>query len=468
MNKNTKNLTAILIISLFALSIISEAVVSNANATQIPKSTNVALVPGPSGQAANGGTLPTSGFPNGDTFTFTNLSPDTIMTATTDPLSAYDTVVFVQLYISGNSGSSTNYWADSTFSSRITNFVSNGGKLIIYDSEITTNNYANFIYPFNSSNPGANGASGLTWIVESDTLGSNSSSSSSYLNAPALCAPSSAEEGDSNVMTSFNSNWHVHMVCTNVNGVTGPVHTYAQYGKGLIIFNGEDMDPMDGTEVNNNDVTGIYGMIFYLELKQSFNPSSLPGTVGVSGIALTTTTTTETIGNSHTVTVHMTNITGNPVAGVSVSFKIDSGPNQGLTGTGVTNANGEATFSWQSTSTGTDTVTATAISPTDHTSTVTSSTNVTWVSSQVTVTAAPVVTVTPTPTATPTPTPTITPSPTPGPSIFSGSMLWIIIIVIIILVVIIIIVLVMRGRKTVNQTTVNVNYQAPPPPPPPQ
>ena len=465
MNKNIKNLFAIVIISLFAFSIISEAMVSNANAAT-PKSTNVALVPGPDGQAENGGTLPTSGFPNGDTFTFTNLSPDTIMTATTDPLSAYDTVVFVQLFISGNSGSSTNYWADSTFSSRITNFVSNGGKLIIYDSEIQTNNYANFIYPFNSSNPGANGAEGYTWIVESNSLGSNSTSSSTYLSAPTLCAPNDAETGDSNVMTSFNSNWHVHMVCTNVNGITGPVHTYAEYGKGLIIFNGLDMDPMSGSEVNNNDVSGVFGMIFYLELKQSFNPSSLPGTVGVSGIALTTTTTTETIGNSHTVTVHMTNITGNPVAGVSVSFKIDSGPNQGLTGTGVTNANGEATFSWQSTTAGIDTVTASAISPTDHTSTVTSSTNVTWVASQVTVTAAPVVTVTPTPTATPTPTPT--PSPTPAPSIFAGSMLWIIIIIIIIIVVIIIIVLVMRGRKTVNQTTVNVNYQAPPPPPPPQ
>ena len=464
MNKNIKNLFTIVIISLFALSIISEAMVSNANAAT-PKSTNVALVPGPSGQAANGGTLPTNGFPNGDTFTFTNLSPDTIMTATTDPLSAYDTVVFVQLYISGNSGSSTNYWADSTFSSRITNFVSNGGKLIIYDSEIQTNNYANFIYPFNSSNPGANGASGLTWIVESDTLGSNSSSSSSYLNAPALCTPSSAEEGDSNVMTSFNSNWHVHMVCTNVNGVTGPVHTYAQYGKGLIIFNGEDMDPMDGTEVNNNDVNGIYGMIFYLELKQSFNPSSLPGTVGVSGIALTTTTTTETIGNSHTVTVHMTDVIGTPVAGVPVNFNITSGPNQGLTGTGVTNANGEATFSWQSTTAGTDTVTASATSPTDNTSTVTSSTNVTWVASQVTVTATPIVTITPTPTATPTPSPT--PSPTPAPSILSGTTLWIIIILIIVIIVIIIIVLLMRGRKSTNQTTVNVNYQAPPPPPPP-
>ncbi len=461
MNKNIKNLITILIISLFAFSIVSEAVVSNASAAQIPKSSNVALVPGPSGQAANGGSLPTSGWPNGDAFTFTNLSPDTIMTAATDPLTGFDTVVFVQLYISGDAGSSTNYWADSTFSSRISHFVSNGGKLIIYDSEITTNDYTNFIYPFNSSNPGQTGSEGQTWIVESDTLGSNSTTSSNYVNAPALCN-SVAETGDSNVMTSFNQNWHVHMVCTNVDGVTGPVHTYAEFGKGLIIFNGEDMDEMSGTEVSNTDVNGIYGMIFYLELKQSFNPSSLPGTVGVSGIALTTATTTETVGNSHIVTVHMTDVVGSPVAGVTVSFKIDSGPNQGHTGTAVTNANGEATFSWQSTTAGTDAVTATAISPTDHTSTVTSSTNVTWVASQVTVTAAPVVTVTPTPTATPTP----IPSPTPAPSIFSGSMLWIIIIIIIILVVIIIIVLLTRGRKSTNQTTVNVNYQAPPPPPP--
>jgi hypothetical protein len=463
MNKNVKTLFAILILALFAFALVSDAIVPNAKAAAIPKSSNVALVPGPYGQAENGGTLPTNetgdlvgGWPNGDTFTFSDLSPDTIMNSATDPLQAggFDTVVFVQLYLTGDSyGSIPNYWANSAFNSRITNFVFNGGKLIIYDSEITTNTYTSFIYPFTSSNPGATGSGGQIWIAESNTLGSNSTTSATYLNANALCAPSIAETGDSNAMTSFDQNWRVHMVCTNVNGVTGPVHTYAEYGKGLIIFNGEDMDPMTGTEVNNNDVSGILGMIFYLELKQQWNPTGLQGTVGVSGIALTTTSTSAVIGTNHIVTVHITDSIANPVQGVTVNFKIDSGPNQGITGTGVTDANGETQFSWQSTTAGTDVISASAISPSNQTMTISSTTSVTWAQSQQV-------------TSTPTTQPTSTPSPEATTSVFAGWMLWIIIVIIAVIVVVVVVTVLLVHRRKPTSQTMQSSFSPPPPPPP--
>lgn len=49
---------------------------------------------------------------------------------------------------------------------------------------------------------------------------------------------------------------------------------------------------------------------------------------------------------------------GQPLSGAAVDFKVTAGPNAGTTGTGVTDVNGMATFSYSSVTTGTDTVEA--------------------------------------------------------------------------------------------------------------
>lgn len=51
-------------------------------------------------------------------------------------------------------------------------------------------------------------------------------------------------------------------------------------------------------------------------------------------------------GTDHTVTATVTAGDAGPQAGVTVEFEIVSGPNVGLTGSDVTDANGEATFTW--------------------------------------------------------------------------------------------------------------------------
>jgi hypothetical protein len=173
----------------------------------------------------------------------------------------------------------------------------------------------------------------------------------------------------------------------------------------------------------------------------------LQGTVGVSGIALTTTSTSAVTGTNHIVTAHITDSIANPVQGVTVNFKIDSGPNQGITGTGVTDANGEAQFSWQSTTAGTDVISASAISPSNQTMTVSSTTSVTWAQSQQV-----------------TSTPTTQPTSTPSTSVFAGWMLWIIIVIIAVIVVVVVVtVLLVHGRKPTSQT---MQSSFPPPPPP--
>jgi hypothetical protein len=59
-----------------------------------------------------------------------------------------------------------------------------------------------------------------------------------------------------------------------------------------------------------------------------------------------------------TVTATFTNSCGQPLSNTAVNFSILSGPNAGVTGSGVTNANGQATFSYSSSKLGTDNVRA--------------------------------------------------------------------------------------------------------------
>lgn len=154
----------------------------------------------------------------------------------------------------------------------IVNWINNGGKLIIWDSEDSAPSgwdYSWLPYPFVSVGPGAWGASGypLT-IVEDNTLSSNDQTSPYYIDVADISQNSDAV-GDSNIFTSLTSGWTEDMEAKNALGSTGPVHVYSQPGNGVVIYNGLDFD---------------YGSFYgyssgeYLRkiLKQELDTSSLP------------------------------------------------------------------------------------------------------------------------------------------------------------------------------------------------
>ena len=79
----------------------------------------------------------------------------------------------------------------------------------------------------------------------------------------------------------------------------------------------------------------------------------------ISDITLTPASATNPVGTSHTLTATVTEGTPPaPIAGVTVTFTVESGPHAGTTGTGVTNASGVATFSYTGTALGTDIIRA--------------------------------------------------------------------------------------------------------------
>jgi hypothetical protein len=83
------------------------------------------------------------------------------------------------------------------------------------------------------------------------------------------------------------------------------------------------------------------------------------------------------VGTTATINATFTNSCGEPLSNVAVDFLAMSGPNAGRTGSGATDANGVATFSYSSAVTGTDTWDATV---TNLAGTITSNTvTVTWV-----------------------------------------------------------------------------------------
>ncbi len=360
MNKNkTIRLVTILTAAFFALSLLSS--VQFVKAYTFPRSVNVALVP--DGYCSRGGSLyQGSSWPDGLTFTFSNLSPSAIADgAQANPLTAYDTVMLMTSDFNFES-----YWSDTDFSSRITSFVAGGGKLIIYVSETSywsSQPFENFIVPFTIINPGATGSSGGTIVnIEDDTLSSSNQAADeypnglqSYINLPLLVSSTDAV-GDLTVMTNpVDPSWYIDMTGINVDEDGGPAHAYAFYGDGLIIYNGFDVDYGSQSYPPSNAAgRNVIQMVWWRELCGQ----ELGEGQSVSGLTLTPATATNPINTQHTVTALVKDNINNPVPGVVVDFEILSGPNAGATGSATTDANGEATFSWSSSTDGVDTVQA--------------------------------------------------------------------------------------------------------------
>ena len=242
-------------------------------------SVNVAFVPDPSGPG--GGTLPTTNAAF-DKFSFTTNVPFASVNAAT--LANYDTVVLI----------TCDPMNDTNASQRtdIVNWVYNGGKLIIYDSEcvditgINTVDYTWLPCQAISFGPGGWGANKYwdpwvdLWIVENNTLSNSSSASPYYINTTKIAYDTDAA-GDQNVFIAKDPCWCGDMIGTNAidatgaeaaPGTTGYSHAYHHYNKGLIIYNGLDIDYLSaGSDPTADTGRGHLAKIWLLELNQTWD-----------------------------------------------------------------------------------------------------------------------------------------------------------------------------------------------------
>jgi hypothetical protein len=89
------------------------------------------------------------------------------------------------------------------------------------------------------------------------------------------------ELGDSNTLTAWDPHWCGHMVVRNVNNIFGFAYTYAHYDRGLIIYDGFDIDMMG---------TVGYDTLVARELAQGFDPDNLPCAARIGDFVVTTDT----------------------------------------------------------------------------------------------------------------------------------------------------------------------------------
>ena len=166
-------------------------------------------------------------------------------------------------------------------------WVARGHKLIIQDADSCGSphqpSYDFLPYHFATSNPGASGASSDRLLfVEENSLASSLAADPAFLDSHAWLEGRDGnrnELGDSNAVTEYDPHWCGVLFGTNVKKINGFEEAYAHYGRGLIIYDGFDMDQVRSP---------AYRQIVGRELMQPFDPDGLPCSVRLGDFVIAT------------------------------------------------------------------------------------------------------------------------------------------------------------------------------------
>lgn len=209
---------------------------ASAQASFMATSHAVALIPSrgpttPEAQMPISGTV--SGIP-GDSFDRFTFIAVPLASITAQALQRFDTVVLMQVSTAQLSAAQK---------ATLSQFVTNGGKLIIHDSDDTTgNDYSWLPYPAHIGagcvNCGA--ATGSSQIVANNGLISRQPAAPSYVNLTELEQRTDAI-GDANLFETLDPHWSVSASVTDVHNNTGATVASAS-ANGLMIYNGYDND----------------------------------------------------------------------------------------------------------------------------------------------------------------------------------------------------------------------------------
>jgi len=193
------------------------------------------------------------------------------------PAQGFDTVVLSQVCNIKTSVS-------DGFKKALVPWVAEGHKLIIQDSDrcggsSVLPDYSFVPFPFATSNPGALGKAGdLLMFVEENLIGNGKPGTPGYLDLEGwLKGPN--ELGDSNTVIKYDPHWCGHVFGTNALKKNGFIEAYAHYGRGLIIYNGFDVDHTGHAS---------YRQLVTRELAQPFDPDYLPCSARLADFVIAT------------------------------------------------------------------------------------------------------------------------------------------------------------------------------------
>jgi len=173
-----------------------------------------------------------------------------------------------------------------SFKNALLAWVGQGHKLIVQDADRCGNSpdYGFLPYRFATSNPGAQGASGDHLLfVEENTLGNAQPADIALLKLESWLASKDGnhnEIGDSNTIVQYDPHWCGHLFGTNVLKKNGFMEAYSHYGRGLVIYDGFDIDQI---------WRPVYSQLVTRELAQPFDPDNLPCSAHLNDFVITTT-----------------------------------------------------------------------------------------------------------------------------------------------------------------------------------
>ncbi len=127
------------------------------------------------------------------------------------------------------------------------NFVASGHVLVIRDADTCSQSNYDFIpYPFKTAASGARAARGsVLYVADSSLLGaSDSSDRAHFVDTAAYLKNYLQQLGDADVMKTEDPHWCGLMFAKNAAGSSGWVRAYSRYGKGLIVYDGFDVDDL--------------------------------------------------------------------------------------------------------------------------------------------------------------------------------------------------------------------------------
>jgi hypothetical protein len=164
-------------------------------------------------------------------------------------------------------------------------WVAAGHKLIIHDSDKCSPGpkYDWLPYRFKTDNPGAQGAKGKDLqFVEDNAMAHGQPGTPGFIDVKAWVdnqRPYRNELGDCNTIVQWDPHWCGHMAVRNINKVFGFTEAYARYGRGLLIYNGYDIDQAG---------TFGYDELAIRELAQGFDPDNLPCSASLGNFIIKT------------------------------------------------------------------------------------------------------------------------------------------------------------------------------------
>ena len=306
---------------------------------------------------ADGGTYTTASPASPLTVTIHDVAVSSLDAGGTAPLAGIDTLIMFAACDIG---------AHPTAVQAINSFFDAGGKVIVLDGAQCTDghggsaDYSGFEKPFVSdyAMPVPMDGSSSYWWYEKSTLTASLPDCSPW---PGCTEPGNAV-GDSSSLSAASDGWCEALDGTDTNAERGPVMAYAlnNGGTGMELYEGEAF-------AYATTPTAHLRLLFDDMLTQAWNAAdNLACSKHAKAITLSPQADTTFTGLNETLTAKVTNGQGAPVPGVGVTFTVRSGPNAGLTGTGTTDANGLATFSYTSAITGTDVIRASFTDTENH------------------------------------------------------------------------------------------------------